>query len=65
MNPKKSCQVIKNVNDLKKYNELDIKLRNIESNIPKFYCQNLIDFTNQDKMLLNAVTCTKEKLHLN
>lgn len=62
LNPKKSCQVIKNVNDLKKYNELDIKLRNIESNIPKFYCQNLIDFTNQDKMLLEwLVICTKEK----
>lgn len=62
MNPKKSCQVIKNVDALKKYNQLDIQLRNIQNNVPKFYCDNLTDFTNQDKMLLEwLVNSTKEK----
>ena len=48
------CKVLKKINYI--YNDLDLKLRNIPkeyyTNIYKFYCDNLIDFTDLDKKLL-------------
>lgn len=62
LNPKKSCQVIKNVDAFKRYNKLDIQLRHIQNHVPQFYCDNLANFTNQDKLLLDwLVNSTKEK----
>ena len=63
MKPSNTCQLLKNVNGFNKYNNLDKELRNIKNNsISQFYCDNLIEFSNQDKMLLEwLVNLTKEK----
>ena len=65
MKPNNTCHLLKNVHELKEYSNLDKKLRNItnkNNNIHKFYCDHLVDFTNQDKMLLEwLVNLTKEK----
>ena len=51
------CNKLKNINY--SYNELDIKLRNIppkyHSQIYKFYCENLLEFNNLEKKLINWV----------
>ena len=57
LSPNSSCKRLKNVNESYDYNELDLKLRNINSKIYydeiyKFYCNNMIDFTKKDKILL-------------
>lgn len=63
MKPSNTCKLLKNVSDLNKYNNLDKELRNIKTDsISQFYCDNLIEFSNQDKMLLEwMVNLTKEK----
>jgi hypothetical protein len=51
------CNKLKNINY--NYNALDIKLRDIpshyHSNIYKFYCENLLEFNNLEKNLINWV----------
>lgn len=54
---REGCEVLKNVNNLFNYTNLDYSLRNINNSIykndvHKFYCDNLLEFTEKDKMLL-------------
>ena len=53
-----SCKILKRVNELNYYNDMDFKMRKIDKNIygnnvSKFYCERLEDFTKYEKLLLN------------
>lgn len=56
INPKNACYVLKLIENEYNYTKLDLKLRNIgekyKNNIYKYYCDNLIEFTQLDKTLI-------------
>lgn len=65
LNTNNVCSILKNIDY--KYNKLDIKLRHIppeyHTNIYKFYCDHLLDFTDLDKKLLGwVIEAMKSKL---